>query len=75
MISSVIWGKTRDARVSSSKTLKIARVCLKDECYASVAFEKPTSECFFQISREIMLLLISKNLSLFYLFFIGFCLQ
>ena len=52
MVSSAIWEK--HARVSFSKTYKIARV---RRTSSICVFEKLMSACFSQISRETILLL------------------
>ncbi len=59
MVSSAIWKK--HARVSFSKTIKIARVNLTIEGRVQFeVFEKLTSVCFFQIARETILLLVNN---------------
>ena len=54
MVSSANWKKR--ARVSFSKTIKIARV---RRTMQFEVFEKLTSVCFFQIARETIPLLIN----------------
>ncbi len=56
MVSSAIWEK--HARVSFSKTFKIARDRRTSECNLSV-FEKLTSAYFSQIAQEIIVLLVN----------------
>ena len=55
MVSSAIWKK--HARVSFSKTIKIARVRRRVQFEV---FEKLTNVCFFQIARETILLLVNN---------------
>ncbi len=55
MVSSAIW-KKKHARVSSSKTIKIAPV----RRTSALSLEKLTSVCFFQIARENILLFINN---------------
>ncbi len=65
MVSSAIWKK--HARVSFSKTIKIARVNLTIEGRVQFeVFEKLTSVCFFQIAREnhyyyLLIIYMKKN--------------